>query len=192
MTNGIHTNFWFADLVHGVGASEQTHMAVKQHQTGLTIAHNSINLYVYISMCFGSVQYQAIFSWFAYVPLDIGTNDSYDWLHQNDSYKRTFRTRSNTVVTNPNSVKPGIMKWLIIISCIPCDVHFFATTDGHSTMSPGSESKQKTREKDRIRFATMSIEKKDRRNAKKREKYSRTKREGPTISFNYKFIFSVE
>ena len=54
---------------------------------------------------------------------------------------------------------------------------FFVVTDNAATVSPGSARKQDKRERERIRFATMSIEKKTERNAKKREKYKSTRSE---------------
>ena len=54
---------------------------------------------------------------------------------------------------------------------------FMVVTDNAATVSPGSARKQDKRERERIRFATMSIEKKTERNAKKREKYKSTRSE---------------
>jgi len=60
--------------------------------------------------------------------------------------------------------------------------------DDAATVSPGSARKQKKRERERIRFATMSIEKRTERNTKQRERYNITKSAGLSVGFNYKFI----
>jgi len=45
------------------------------------------------------------------VLLDTGENDSDDWLHRNDSYKRNIRTSSITHMANPNTMETGISNW---------------------------------------------------------------------------------
>ena len=77
-------------------------------------------------MCFVPVQYH-YFPWYTDILLATGANDSSDWLHRNDSYTRSFHTSSNFAMTNTNTVKTGIMK--IMISCIPCDLHFLLNCD---------------------------------------------------------------
>ena len=57
----------------------------------------------------------------------------------------------------------------------------FLTDDG-ATVSPLSARKQKKRDMERIRFATMSIEKRTERNVKQREKYNSNKK-GLYVSF---------
>ena len=82
---------------------------------------------------------------------------------------------------------------MVIISCIPCDLHFFVMADDAATVSPGSARKQKKkRERERIRFATMSIEERTERNTKQRERYNIMKSAGLSVGFNYKFIIFVE
>jgi len=81
---------------------------------------------------------------------------------------------------------------VVIISCIPCDLHFFVMADDAAMVSPGSARKQKKRERERIRFATMSIEERTERNTKQRERYNIMKSAGLSVGFNYKFIIFVE
>ena len=64
--------------------------------------------------------------------------------------------------------------------------------DDAAMVSPGSARKQKKRERERIRFATMSIEKRTERNTKQRERYNITKSAGLSVGFNYKFIPFIE
>ena len=94
-------------------------------------------------------------------------------------------------------MKTGIMKWLLflashVISCIPCYLFFLVVTDNAATVSPGSARKQDKRERERIRFATMSIEERTERNTKQRERYNIMKSTSLSVCFNYKFIIFVE
>ena len=50
------------------------------------------------------------------VLLATGANDSSDWLRRNDSYTRTFCTRSNIARTDTDTVITGIMKWLLFLA----------------------------------------------------------------------------
>ena len=47
------------------------------------------------------------------------------------------------------------------------------------------QENRKKRERERIRFATMSIEKRTERNTKQRERYNITKSAGSSVGFNY-------
>ena len=81
---------------------------------------------------------------------------------------------------------------MVIISCIPCDLHFFLLWQ---TMLPRSRlvvQENRKKERERIRFATMSIEKRTERNTKQRERYNITKSASLSVGFNYKFIPFIE
>jgi hypothetical protein len=61
--------------------------------------------------------------WCADVPLNIGVDDSDDWLHRYDSYTRNIRISSKTPMANPNTSEKGITNWLTAhASCIPYDL----------------------------------------------------------------------
>ena len=61
---------------------------------------------------------------------------------------------------------------------------FFVVTTDEAGVASAVSIQEKNREKQRIRFATMSIEKKAERNAKKKEAYHRTTRQGLSILYD--------
>jgi len=81
---------------------------------------------------------------------------------------------------------------VVIISCIPCDLHFFLLWQMMLPRSRLVVQENRKKERERIRFATMSIEKKTERNTKQRERYNITKSAGLSVGFNYKFIPFIE
>ncbi|KAG2565434.1 hypothetical protein PVAP13_7NG041100 [Panicum virgatum] len=129
-------------------------MPMSQHETGLSGTPLSALLHVD-----GTVVLNGTAGIGANVLLATGANDSSDWLRRNDSYTRTFCTRSNIARTDTDTV----------------------ITDDAAMVSPGSARKQKKRERERIRFATMSIEERTERNTKERERYNIMKSAGLTF-----------
>jgi hypothetical protein len=125
------------------------------------------------------------------VLLATGANDSSDWLRRNDSYTWTFCTRSNIARTDTDTVITGIMKWLLFLA-----FHVIFIFLLWQTMLPRSrlvvQENRKKREREPIRFATMSIEERTERNTKQRERYNIMKSAGLSVGFNYKFIIFVE
>ena len=62
----------------------------------------------------------------------LGVNDSSDWLRRNDSYTRTFCTRSNIARTDTDTMITGTMKWLLIIAFHVIFIFFVMADDAAS------------------------------------------------------------
>ena len=109
-----------------------------------------------------------------------------------------FATRA--ILVRPNQTLLKLVKLNGFYFFIQCGVIFkhsmwllifFVVTDARSTVSPGTARKQKRSERDRIRYASMSIEKRTERNARHWELWHRKKIEGPSVGFNYILIIFV-
>jgi len=117
-------------------------------------------------------------------------DDFSDWLARNNSYFRTARGSNMPAMLQGNAENTGKVSLLLFLASPTPFILLFLTAVG-AMVSPLEATKQKKRDRERMKFATMSNEKRIERNIKQRERYNSNKK-GLYDSFGKLYLYITQ